>query len=45
MVEAHRGVALGGVESCVIWNAVMDILLTALDLVNDDPVLILGPDH
>ena len=45
VVEAHRGVAQGGVESCVIWNAVMDILLTALDLVNDDPVLILGPDH
>ena len=29
----------------MIWNAVLDILLTALDQVNDDPVLILGPDH
>ncbi len=45
VVEAYRGVAQGGVESCVIWNAVMDILLTALDQVNEDPVLILGPDH
>ena len=45
VVEAYRGVAQGGVESCVIWNAVMDILLTALDQVNEDPVLMLGPDH
>ena len=45
IVDALRGIAQGGVESCVIWNAVMDILLTALEYVLDDPVLILGPDH
>ena len=32
-------------ESCVIWKAVMDNLLTAIEMADEDPVLILGPDH
>ena len=45
MVEVQRGITQGGVESCVIWNALMDIHLTAMEYVKDEPVLILGPDH
>ena len=43
--EAIRGICQGGVESCNIWNAIMDILLTAIDLAEVEFLERRGEDH